>query len=119
MYGRQCTFSIPAAEAVDSDAAEHREKDKCHVVERGTLRAKMGMNADPQDAKIVVGVNLREGEVSTETSMDRGNGRMRSGMSNIDGAYEKVIHVKAILSTSLPNIREDPLRRAGVRGSEP
>ncbi len=33
-------------------------------------------------------------------------------MNRTDGAYEKVIHVKTILSTSLPKIRNDPLRRA-------
>jgi hypothetical protein len=50
----------------------------------------------------VVGVNLREGEVLTQMSMDRGNGRMRSETDRTDGAYEKEIHAKTILSTSLP-----------------
>jgi len=67
-------------ESVDSDAAEHRKKKKGYVVERGTLRAKMWMNMDSEDAKIVeggvAGVNLRKGGVSMEMSMDRKNGRM-------------------------------------------
>jgi hypothetical protein len=80
------------AEAVDADAAEHREEEKCHVVESGTLRAKMGVNPDPKDAKRVASVTLSEGEVLTEISMDRENGKMRSGMDHADGAHEKVIH---------------------------
>src|SRR5271155_5926797 len=63
-------------ESVDANAAEYGEKEKCHIVERRTLRAEGGIEMDSQDASTVAGVNLREGRVSMEMGVDRNSGVM-------------------------------------------
>jgi len=54
-----------------------------------------------EDAKMVAGVSLRERGVSMELTMDPESGGMWSSMNRRDGAYEKVIHGRAILSAAL------------------
>jgi hypothetical protein len=44
------------AESVDSNAAEYGEKEKRHIVERRTLRAKMRLDMDSENAKIMAGM---------------------------------------------------------------
>ena len=67
------------AEPIDSDPAEDGEQEERYVVERRTLRTKMGGDVDPEDAKRVTGVLCECGvavvvtRVLVKMGMDREN----------------------------------------------